>query len=503
MRRLLIFSACALLLAACGGTDTEEPPLRIDTISAAATEAVIADSTAAGMTARDAEGRVVPGLAQSWRVSDDGLSIVFRLRDALFVGGRPVTAADVVASVELARKSPAGSGARDLLAGITRVSAPLDDVVELRLSTPQPELLELLATPALATRYRGRQAHAGPFTAAPEPLEPGAPAPAGEPAERPKRLTRNPDFFAADSVALAAATVRSTTPDIAIQRFNRGETDLVLGGELDGLGSARVTARRETLRLEQPRAALLLLVNHKRGKLADLGVRNALQLAVNRDAIGPALFGSQAARPVLGIVPGPIAAYAAPSPDWAGLPLVARQEEARRLMAEAGINPVSARLRLAVAVSTSPADDKLITAIAGDYAAVGIDFVLIRRSPRDHARAIAEGEFELALVRRTSPIDSPMPFLMPNRCGANRHGVCLPEADALLQGSWTAPTLAERMAAIAAAERLWAEDGASIGLVQPIDWSLVSPRLAGFSTNASAAHALRHLSIVQDRKILK
>ena len=502
--RILAFSAaCALLLNACGGGETEEPPLRVDAVGAAATDAIIAESTVSGLTARDGEGRTVPGLARSWRVSDDGLSIVFRLRDAVFAGGRPVMASDVVASIDRARTGTSGPVVRDLLAGVTRVSAPLPDVVELRLSTPQPELLELLATPPLAVRYRGRQSQAGPFTAAPEPLEPGTTAPAGGPAERTTRLIRNPDYFAADRVGVAAATVRRSTADMAIQRFNRGESDLVLGGQLEGLGSARVTARRETLRLEQPRAALLLLVNRTQGKLSLLGVRKALQLAVDRDAIGRGLFGSEAARPVLGLVPGTVIAYAGPSPDWAGLPLVARQEEARRLLAEAGIDSVSSRMRVAVAVSTSPADDRLMAAIASDYAAVGIDFVLIRRTPRDHAVAIAQGAFELALVRLESPINSPLPFLMPNRCGANRHGVCLPEADALLKDSWTAATLAERQIAIAAAERLWAEDGASIGLIQPIDWSLVSPRIAGFSTNPSAVHALRHLSIAKDRKLLE
>jgi len=498
----------ALLLIACRGGEAEEPPLRVDAVGPAATEALIAESTTAGLTARDAEGRVVPGLAQSWRVSDDGLSIVFRLRDAVFVGGRPVTAADVVASVERARRGTAGmvgSGAitRDLLAGVTRVSAPLADVVELRLSTPQPELLEMLATPALAVRYRGRQSQAGPFTAAAEPVAPGTAAPAGDPAERPTRLTRNADYFGAENVKIDAATIRRSTAEAALRRFNRGETDLVLGGQLEGLGSARVTARRETLRLEQPRASLLLLVNQSRGRLSDLGVRNALQLAVNRDSLGPSLFGSQAARPVLGLVPGTVAAYSAPSPDWAGLPLVARQEEARRLLAEAGFDPVTERMRIAVAISTSPADDRLMSLIAADFAAVGVDFVLIRRSPREHARAITQGEFELALVRRESSINSPLPFLLPNRCGANRHGVCLPEADMLLKDSWAAATLVDRMTALAAAERLWAEDGASIGLVQPLDWSLVSPRLAGFATNPSAVHALRHLSVTEDRRLLK
>jgi ABC-type oligopeptide transport system substrate-binding subunit len=141
--------------------------------------------------------------------------------------------------------------------------------------------------------------------------------------------------------------------------------------------------------------------------------------------------------------------------------------------------------------------------VAADVAAVGVDLALERRTPADQARAVAAGAFELALVRRDAAYNSPLPFLLPLRCGANRHGACLPEADRLLAGSWKAPTLAERMAALAAAERLWVDDAVAIGLVQPIDWSLVSQRIGGFVANPGGSHALRHLRFLPDRKLLK
>lgn len=54
---------------------------------------------------------VVPGIAESWTVSDDGLTFTFKLREgALFASGNPITAADVAYSFERAvrlDKSPA------------------------------------------------------------------------------------------------------------------------------------------------------------------------------------------------------------------------------------------------------------------------------------------------------------------------------------------------------------------------------------------------------------
>jgi peptide/nickel transport system substrate-binding protein len=482
----------ALLLAACRAAETDVPPLAVDAVGQAAHDAIVADAVSAGLTARDPAGLVVPGLAQSWRVADDGRSIVFRLREARFADGRPVTAADVVASLERARQGRAGALTRELMAGVTAVSAPLDTVIELTLSTPQPELIELLATPPLAIRPRRPSGTAGPFLAAQAPATPGEPPRTD--------LSRNPAWYGADRPGIAAATVRTMTADTAIARFNRGEAELVLGGGLDGLGNARVTARRETLILEQPRAALLLLVNHGHEALAKPEVRRALQLAIDRAALGPALFGSQAAAPVAAVAPGNIAGYTPPAPGWAEAPLVARQEQARKLLAAAG---AATPLALAVATPDSAADARLLEAVAADLAEIGVTLSLVRRAPADHARAIASGDFELALVRRDTPIDSPLPFLLPLRCRKNRAGVCLPEADRLLAESWDAPSRAERLAKLAEAERLWAEDAAVIGLLQPLGWSLVSPRLRGFAPNPSGSHALRHLTLAPDRRLLK
>ena len=53
----------------------------------------------------DATGEgVVPGLAESWSVSEDELAYTFKLRDAKFSNGEPVTVEDVVFSYQTAAR---------------------------------------------------------------------------------------------------------------------------------------------------------------------------------------------------------------------------------------------------------------------------------------------------------------------------------------------------------------------------------------------------------------
>src|SRR5687768_4342874 len=44
-----------------------------------------------GLTTFDAAGKPIPGIAESWTVSPDGLVWTFKLRKALWSDGRPVT----------------------------------------------------------------------------------------------------------------------------------------------------------------------------------------------------------------------------------------------------------------------------------------------------------------------------------------------------------------------------------------------------------------------------
>ncbi len=513
---LLFCLGAGLSLGACRPHAESEKPLVVDVIGENTEQAVIADSVSAGLTAIDSAGNVIPGIAQSWRISNDGLAVVFRLRKAHYADGSDISASDAVAAIEAARKGQAGEGLASLLQGIRNVSTPLEDVVELQLSTPQPELLELLSMPALGIVHRPRgKGHskgqgkaqtirrAGPFSA--ETL----------PGTDPSTTSLRPRANAAATVEQAPPAIqlqRRTSAD-SIHRFNRGESDLVLGGRLPGLADARVTARRGALLVERPRSVLLLLVNQHHPQLRNHAIRHALQLAINREELSRSLYGTQAATPVSALSPGNIRGYEPPEPDWATSSFASRQLEASRLLQPAAedqhdTNPddpdpaTMERLQFTVAISTDPADTEIMTAIAQDLAAIGVELKLARRSAKSHLQAVQKGEFELALVRHDTPTDSPLPFLLPFLCDANALAICVPDADHMIAESWRAESFPERLAFLRTAEWLWTREAVAISLLQPVRWALVSPRITGIAANRSGRHPLNHIQLTENRKLI-
>ncbi len=88
--------------------------------------------------------RVIPQLAESWRISDDRLLYTFTLREGVpFHTGEELTAADVVASIERFRRISPGRGRLRLVSGVRQTDRY---TLEVELSEPCP-LLTRLATP--------------------------------------------------------------------------------------------------------------------------------------------------------------------------------------------------------------------------------------------------------------------------------------------------------------------------------------------------------------------
>jgi len=86
---------------------------------------------------------LVPDLATSWDISKDGLTYTFHLRDAKFSDGSPLTATDVVFSIERSRAYKGGWGF--LLTPVKTITAPDPHTVVVTLSTKHAPLLADLA----------------------------------------------------------------------------------------------------------------------------------------------------------------------------------------------------------------------------------------------------------------------------------------------------------------------------------------------------------------------
>jgi len=96
---------------------------------------VVPDETGAGLE---------PGLAESWDVSDDGLVYTFHMRDSTFSNGDPVTAEDVVFSLERAA-DPGQSGYAFAYQAIKSIVALDEKTVEVTLAQPYAPLLSSIS----------------------------------------------------------------------------------------------------------------------------------------------------------------------------------------------------------------------------------------------------------------------------------------------------------------------------------------------------------------------
>jgi len=163
---LILLTVGSLVLAACGGSKngaSASPPKRGGTLEFARhqepqsldpvgvadngslyTRLLIYDTLVRANPGTTGPA-VVPGLAERWSASKDGLKWTFYLRDAKFADGTPVTAEDVKFSLDRFTNPKINTGLSALACGIAKLEAPAPKTVVLTLSHPVGALLENLS----------------------------------------------------------------------------------------------------------------------------------------------------------------------------------------------------------------------------------------------------------------------------------------------------------------------------------------------------------------------
>jgi peptide/nickel transport system substrate-binding protein len=278
---------------------------------------------------------LVGELADRWEMAPDGLVYTFHLRedvrwqDVAPVAGRPLVARDVVATFERIRRQ---GFQRYMLENVTSIEAADDHTVVLRLVEPFAPLLRFMANhhmwilPEEATDGRVDPATTaigtGPFLL-------------GE--RRPNIETvfrKNPTYFQTGLPYLDE--VRAVViPDQAgrIAAFRAEQADILTTSlspqEADALRGSNPDANYEP---ELSAATLQLYVNGRRAPFDDIRVRRAISMAIDREAMGAAIYGGgQRAGPV-----SPTLGEWALSSDEVAAGQPFDPDGARALLAEAG-----------------------------------------------------------------------------------------------------------------------------------------------------------------------
>lgn len=341
-------------------------------------------------------------------------------------------------------------------------------VIEIRLRRPTPDLLQLLAQPEMGLVHDAQGG--GPMT-----LHRSGPVAVLSPIPPSRLGLPQPDDWRSSqrSVNLLALPAH-----LATQRFSDGKVDVVLGGRFHDLPLAQAVAgiARRPLKLDPAPGLFGLVVTAPRGWLALAECREAMAMAIDRDAIGPALGLSGWAGTTL-IVPSTATAPAVER--WADRTLVQRRAEAAtrlaRCKARSG-DPGPLRLPL----PNGPGADALHARLAEDLSAVGV--ALARVPPRSAG--------DLRLVDVVARSQRPEWYLHQLSCAVLK-GPCSEAADRrlLVMEAQTDPAAAAQVAAEALGAQLSANIYIPLG--SPVRWSLVRDRVDGFSPNPSAFHPLQ------------
>jgi len=430
-----------------------------------------------GLVAFDEQGRVIPALADRWIVTDDGNSYIFRLRDGTWRDGRDLTAKSAQRALRGAIRALRGTSLGLDIAAIEEVREMAGRVIEIRLSRPMPHFLQLLAQPELGLSHRDKGA--GPMVQEREGnvavLTPIRPEALGLPAIRDWENRARPVRM----VALSGET--------AVEQFNRGEIDLVLGGTVrDFPYSASVGILRGTIQLDPVIGLFGLQAMHTDGFLAEPANREAIVMAIDRKAlITP--FSLDGWVPSNRIVqPGLEGDLGTIGERWSDMTIEARQSlAAQRVSAWRSNQDDEDPVRLRLALPEGPGADILFDRLTADLAGVGIETERVGWDDRA----------DLRLVDTVARYAHATWFLNRLNCRTSKRP-CNSEADARVQEAMTTQDEAESAALLAEAEAELTQSNVFIPFGPPIRWSLVRGDVQGFQTNAWGWHPLMSMALV-------
>lgn len=472
----------AALLAGCGRDGSElsrvavigaEPRL-VETVTAPLTEgeALVRSNMAQGLVRFDERGQVVPGLAERWNVSDDGLSYIFRLQTGNWPDGRRIRAEEIARILSRQLRPASTNPLKDSLGAIGKIVAMTDRVIEIQLTAPRPNLLLLLAQPEFGLVRAS--VGTGPFhIATPEEIASLPPEDRSGSGMLIARRVQIPD--AEDPVE--KVRVSGGDAQRLVAAFARGDLDLVLGGTVADLPHAwRAKVPRGSRRFDPVAGLFGLLPTGRRDLLEDDDVRRLLSRAIDRQALIDGLHvGGLQPRATL-LQAGLEGVGDLAQPQWLGEPAEDRRRalsaEARRLFG-AGERPT-----FRIFLPKGPGGDYLLARLRYDWGPLGFGL----------ERASSAGAADLVWVDEVAPSSSPAWFLRRFRC--ELASICVEEADELLVQARATPSAEERAQLLLRAAGLLDRAQVFIPIAAPIRWSLVSGRVPGFAENPFARHTL-------------
>lgn len=477
---------------------------------------VIADYTD-GLMQMDADGQAVPAIAESYDLSDDGLTYTFHLReDANWSNGTPVTAADFVFAWQRAVDPAVASeyaymmsdigqikNAAEIIAGEKDkselgVTAVDEKTLQVELNVPVSYFLSLMYFPTFYPVNEEFFTSCGDtFATSPETvLSNGAfVLDDYQPAATAFHLTKNADYYDADRVQLPGLNYQVIQDSQqALMSYQTGDLDLTL------VNGEQVDQVKDDPEFRTIGAGYLWYVSPNMAavpELDNLNIRMALTLAIDREAITVDVL-KDGSIPTYTAVPLQFAA----GPD--GSDFSGDQEKYKDVCAfdatkaaeywEAGLGELGiSELTLDMIVDADDAPQKVAQVLQEQWqtALPGLTINITVEPKKQRVEDMQEGNFQLALTRWGPDYADPMTYLgMWITDNVNNYGFWSnAEYDAIIAECTTGDLCTDaegRWARMYDAEKLVLDEAVIFPLYTQSNAEMISSKVSGIDFHAVA-----------------
>lgn len=447
------------------------------------------------------DGHPIPGVAESWDNKDFKVWTFHLRKDAKWSNGEPVTAQDFVYSwqrlVDPNTASPYASypqyghilNVDDIIEGKKKpselgVKAIDDHTLEVTLSEPVPYFYKLLVHPSLSPVNKAAVEKFGEkWTQPANIVSNGAYKLKDWVVNERIVMERNPQYWDNKKTVINQVTYLPISSEVTdVNRYRSGEIDMTYNNLPIELFQKLKKEIPKEVRVDPYLCTYYYEINNQKAPFNDVRVRTALKLGLDRDIIVNKVK-AQGDLPAYGYTPPYTDGAKLTEPEWFSWTQEKRNEEAKKLLAEAGYSK-DKPLTFDLLYNTSDLHKKLAIAAASIWKKnLGVNVKLVNQEWKTFLDTRHQGNYDVARAGWCADYNEPTSFLNTMLTGSSMNTAHYksPAFDAIMAESVKATTEAERTAAYNKAEQQLGKDSAIVPVYYYVNARLVKPWVGGYT----------------------
>jgi len=469
-----------------------------------------------GLCAFDRHGRPQPGMAESWNISEDGLTYIFHIRpEAKWSNGKPVTANDFVRSWKRTLTPATGSAYNYLLYPILNARAyaegelsdfhqvgakALDEhTLQVTLEAPTPYFLSLFAFPTLfPVPVDSIEKYGDNWIKPPYLVNNGAYRLSEWRINDRIRLKKNPSYWNRQNVDLETVDILPISKSsVAFNFYASGLADLVMDKGLAPVALMDALKQRDDFHAAPFLGIFFLRFNCEEGPFTDPRVRKAFAMSIDKDRIVNKITRAGES-PANGFVPPGLEGHLGID----GLPY--NPDLARKLLEEAGFKGGKDFPHTTFLFNESEQNESIAVELRDMWQKeLGITITLTRQEWKVYLNSLSSLNYDIARSSWIGDYPDPNTFLdmFVSGGGNNRTGWSSSQYDQLIRSAALETSPAKRLETLHQAETLLVEGAAPIApIFYYVGIQLYDPeKIGGVEMNVLDEHPIREM-YRKDRK---